>query len=91
MLGSILFNIPINELEKWLSSPVTKISDDLKVFKVRRMRTDYEGWQKDFTRQCVKAIKWQVKYNKEDEFKAVYDRWFHENVISVLSSSPKNK
>lgn len=74
MLGSTLFNIPIKELEKWLSSPVTKFADNLKVFKVIRTRTDYEGWQKDFTRQHVKAIKWQVKYNKEDEFKVVYDR-----------------
>lgn len=74
VLGSILFNIPINELKKWLSSLVKKFSDDLIVFKVIRMRTDYEGWQQDFTRQHVKAIKCQVKYNKEDEFKAVYDR-----------------
>lgn len=66
VLGSILFNLLRNELEKWLSSPVTKFSGDLKVFKVIRMRTDCEGWQKDFTRQHVKAIKWQVKYNKED-------------------------
>lgn len=74
VLGSILSNIPTNELKKWLSSPVTKFPDDVIVFKVIRMRTDYEGWQKDFTRQHVKAIKWQVKYKKEDEFKAVYDR-----------------
>lgn len=53
---------------------MTNFSDDLKVFKVVRMTTDYEGWQKDFTRQHVKAIKWQLKYNKEDEFKVAYDR-----------------
>lgn len=28
-----------------------KFCDDLKVFKVVRMRIDYEGWQKDFTGQ----------------------------------------
>lgn len=33
VLGSILFSTPINELEKWLSSPVIKFCDDLKVFK----------------------------------------------------------
>lgn len=34
VLESILVNTPINELEKWLSSPVIKFCDDLKVFKV---------------------------------------------------------
>lgn len=53
---------------------MTNFSDDLKVFKVIRTMTDYEGWQKDFTRQHVKAIKWQLKYNEEDEFKVAYDR-----------------
>lgn len=65
VLESKVFNTPINELEKWLSSPVIKFCDFLKVFKVR-MRTDYEGWQKDFKRQHVKAIKWQMNYNKEN-------------------------
>lgn len=74
MLGSVLFNISINEFEKWVSSPVTKFAEDLKVFKVIRMRTDYEGWQEDFARQCVKAIKWQVKHNKEDKCKVIHDR-----------------
>lgn len=43
-----------------------KFSDDMKVFNVVRMRTDYEGRLKDFTRQHAKAIKWQMKYSKEN-------------------------
>lgn len=57
-----------------MSNPATKVAEDPKAFKVIRMRTDYEGWQEAFTRQHVKAIKWQVKQNKEDKFKVIHDR-----------------
>lgn len=71
MQESVLFNVSI---KKCVSSPATKFAEDPKAFKVIRMRTDYEGWQEDFTRQRVKAIKWQVKQNKEDKFKVIHDR-----------------
>lgn len=74
MQESLLFNVCINEFEKCVSNPATKVAEDPKAFKVIRMRTDYEGWQEAFTRQHVKAIKWQVKQNKEDKFKVIHDR-----------------
>uniref|UniRef100_K7EZH3 Reverse transcriptase domain-containing protein n=1 Tax=Pelodiscus sinensis TaxID=13735 RepID=K7EZH3_PELSI len=63
VLGPILFNLFINDLEKGVSSEVVKFADDTKLFRIVKTEADCEGLQEDLTKLSDWATKWQMKFN----------------------------
>uniref|UniRef100_K7F1Z4 Reverse transcriptase domain-containing protein n=1 Tax=Pelodiscus sinensis TaxID=13735 RepID=K7F1Z4_PELSI len=63
VLGPILFNLFINDLEKGVSSEVVKFADDTKLFRIVKPEADCEGLQEDLTKLSDWATKWQMKCN----------------------------
>uniref|UniRef100_K7F105 Reverse transcriptase domain-containing protein n=1 Tax=Pelodiscus sinensis TaxID=13735 RepID=K7F105_PELSI len=63
VLGPILFNLFINDLEKGVSSEVVKFADDTKLFRIVKTEADCEGLQEDLTKLSEWATKWQMKFN----------------------------
>ena len=49
VLGLVLFNLFINDLETGISSEVAKFADDTKLFRVAKTRRDCEELQKDLS------------------------------------------
>ncbi|CAM4370492.1 unnamed protein product [Caretta caretta] len=66
VLGPILFNLFINDLEKGVNSDVTKFADDTKLLKIVKTTADCEELQKDLTKLSDWATKWQIKFNVEN-------------------------
>ncbi|CAM5084504.1 unnamed protein product, partial [Eretmochelys imbricata] len=65
VLGPILFNLFINDLEKGVNSEVEKFADDTKLFKIVKTKADCEELQKDLTKLSDWATKWQMKFNMD--------------------------
>ncbi|XP_066473251.1 zinc finger protein 614-like [Tiliqua scincoides] len=63
VLGLVLFNLSINDLEAGLSSEEAKFADDTKLFRVVKTRTDCEELQKDLSKLTEWAAKWQMRVN----------------------------
>ncbi|CAM4597179.1 unnamed protein product [Lepidochelys olivacea] len=63
VLGPVLFNIFINDLEKRVNSEVAKFADDIKLVKTQ---ADCEELQKDLSKLSDWATKWQMKFNVEN-------------------------
>ncbi|CAM5171781.1 unnamed protein product [Natator depressus] len=63
VLGPVLFNIFINDLEKGVNSEVSKFTDDTKLLKIVKSQADCEEIQKDLTKLGDWATKWQMKFN----------------------------
>ena len=63
VLGPILFNLFINDLEKGVNSEVAKFADDTKLLKIVKTKADCEELQKDLTKLSDWATKWQMKFN----------------------------
>uniref|UniRef100_A0A8C3HZR7 Reverse transcriptase domain-containing protein n=1 Tax=Chrysemys picta bellii TaxID=8478 RepID=A0A8C3HZR7_CHRPI len=63
VLGPILFNVFINDLEKGVKSEVAKFADDIKLLKIVKTKADCEELQKDLTKLSDWATKWQMKFN----------------------------
>ncbi|CAM4413494.1 unnamed protein product, partial [Caretta caretta] len=63
VLGPILFNLFINDLEKGVNSEVEKFADDTKLLKIVKTTEDCEELQKDLTKLSDWAKKWQMKFN----------------------------
>ncbi|CAM5167759.1 unnamed protein product [Natator depressus] len=63
VLGPVLFNIFINDLEKGVNSEVAKFVDDTKLLKIVKSQADCEELQKDLTKMGDWATKWQMKFN----------------------------
>ncbi|CAM5106410.1 unnamed protein product [Eretmochelys imbricata] len=63
VLGPILFNLFINDLEKGINSEVAKFADDTKLFKIVKTKADCEELQKALTKLTDWATKWQMKLN----------------------------
>ncbi|CAM4589481.1 unnamed protein product [Caretta caretta] len=63
VLGPILFNIFIHDLEKVVNSEVAKFADDTKVLKIVKSRADCEELQKDLSKLGDGATKLQMKFN----------------------------
>ncbi|CAM4534756.1 unnamed protein product [Lepidochelys kempii] len=63
VLGPILFNLFINNLEKGVNSEVAKFADDTKLLKIVKTKADCEELQKDLTKLSDLATKWQMKFN----------------------------
>ncbi|CAM4589082.1 unnamed protein product [Caretta caretta] len=63
VLGPILFNLFINDLEKRVNSEVAKFADDTKLLKIVKTKADGEELQKDLTKLSDWATKWQMKFN----------------------------
>ncbi|CAM4529159.1 unnamed protein product [Caretta caretta] len=57
VLGPILFNIFINDLEKGVNSEVAKFADDTKLLKIVKTKADCEELQKDVTKLSDGATK----------------------------------
>ncbi|CAM5150171.1 unnamed protein product [Eretmochelys imbricata] len=62
VLGPVLFNLFINDLEKGVNSEVAKFADDTKLLKVVKTKADCEELQKDLTKLSDWATKWQMKF-----------------------------
>ncbi|CAM4557507.1 unnamed protein product [Lepidochelys olivacea] len=63
VVGPILFNLLVNDLEKGVNSKAAKFADDTKLLKIVRTKTDCEELQKDLTKLSDWATKWQMKFN----------------------------
>ncbi|CAM5091047.1 unnamed protein product [Eretmochelys imbricata] len=63
VLGPVLFNIIINDLEKGVNRKVAKLADDTKLLSVVKSKVDCEELQRDFTKLGDWATKWQMKFN----------------------------
>uniref|UniRef100_K7GG65 Reverse transcriptase domain-containing protein n=1 Tax=Pelodiscus sinensis TaxID=13735 RepID=K7GG65_PELSI len=63
VLGPILFNLFINDLEKGVSSEVVKFADDTKLFRIVKTEADCEGLQEDLTKLSDWATEWQMNFN----------------------------
>ncbi|CAM5165820.1 unnamed protein product [Natator depressus] len=63
VLGPILFNLFMNDLEKGIKSEVAKFSDDTKLLKIVKTKADCEEFQIDLTELSDWAAKWQMKFN----------------------------
>ncbi|CAM5138679.1 unnamed protein product [Natator depressus] len=63
VLGPILFNLFINDLEKGVNSEVANFAGDTKLLKIVKTKADCEELQKDLAKVSVWATKWQMKLN----------------------------
>lgn len=63
MLGLVQFKIFIDDLEQQVTSEVAKFTADNKLFKVVKMKADYEELQKDLRKLNEWPIKWQMKFS----------------------------
>ncbi|CAM5079620.1 unnamed protein product [Natator depressus] len=63
VLGPVLFNIFINDLEKGVNSEVATFADDTKLLKIVKSQVDCQELQKDLTKLGDWATKWQMKFN----------------------------
>ena len=63
VLGPVLFNLFINDLETGINSEVAKFADDTKLFHVVKTREDCEELQKDLSKLGEWATKWQMRFN----------------------------
>ena len=63
VLGPVLFNLFINDLETGISSEVAKFADDMKLFWVVKTRRDCEELQKDLSKLGEWVAKWQMHFN----------------------------
>ncbi|CAM5105426.1 unnamed protein product [Natator depressus] len=50
VVGPVLKNIFINDLEKWVNSEVAKFAEDTKLLKIVKSKADCEELQKDLTK-----------------------------------------
>ncbi|CAM5102996.1 unnamed protein product [Eretmochelys imbricata] len=71
VLGHILFNLFINDLEKGVNSEVSKFADDTKLLKEVKTKADCEELQKDLTKLNDWGTKWQMKFNV-DKYKVMH-------------------
>ncbi|CAM4625917.1 unnamed protein product [Caretta caretta] len=62
VLGPILLNLFINNLEKGVNSEVAKFAKDTKLLKIVKTKADCEELQKDLTKLSDWATKWQMKF-----------------------------
>uniref|UniRef100_A0A8C5LT35 Reverse transcriptase domain-containing protein n=1 Tax=Leptobrachium leishanense TaxID=445787 RepID=A0A8C5LT35_9ANUR len=63
VIGPILFNLFINDLEIGIESHVSVFSDDTKLGKVIQCEQDVTSLQRDLDRLGDWALKWQMKFN----------------------------
>ncbi|CAM5145241.1 unnamed protein product [Eretmochelys imbricata] len=71
VLGSILFNLFINDLEKGVNSEMAKFAYHTKLLKIVKTKADCEELQKAFTKLSDWATKWQMKFNV-DKYKVMH-------------------
>ncbi|CAM4478491.1 unnamed protein product [Lepidochelys kempii] len=60
VLGPILFNLFINDLEKGVNREVAKFANDTKLLEIVKTKADCEELQKDLTKLSDWATKWQM-------------------------------
>ncbi|CAM5112909.1 unnamed protein product [Natator depressus] len=71
VVGPVLFNIFINDLEKGVNSEVAKFAHDTKLHEIVKSQADCEELQKDLSKLGDWATKWQMKFNV-DKFKVMH-------------------
>ncbi|CAM4645910.1 unnamed protein product [Lepidochelys kempii] len=65
VLGPVLSNLFIHDLEKGVNSEVAKFADDPKLLKIVKTKADCEELRKDLTKLSDGATKWQMKFNAD--------------------------
>lgn len=65
VLGPILFNIFINDVEYGITSSVSVFADDTKISRVINLHQDIEILQNDLNIIKEWAGKWQMRFNVE--------------------------
>ncbi|CAH2277164.1 RNA-directed DNA polymerase from mobile element jockey-like, partial [Pelobates cultripes] len=65
VLGPLLFNMFINDLEDSIESHVSVFADDTKLCKIIQCEQDITLLQRDLDRLGDWALKWQMKFNVE--------------------------
>ncbi|CAM5119150.1 unnamed protein product [Natator depressus] len=63
VLGPILFNLFINDLEEGVNRGLAKFADDTKLLKIVKTKADCEELQKALTKLSDWATKWQMKFH----------------------------
>ena len=63
VLGPVLFNLPINDLETGISSEVAIFADDTKLSRLVKTRRDCEELQKDLSKLGEWVAKWQMCFS----------------------------
>ncbi|CAM4529781.1 unnamed protein product [Caretta caretta] len=63
VLGPVLFNIFINNLEKGVNSDVAKFTDDTKLLKIVKSQADCKELQMDPANLGDLVTHWQMKFN----------------------------
>ena len=63
VLGLVLFNLFINDLETEISSEMAKFADYMKFFQVVKTRRDCEVLQKELSKLGEWVAKWQMRFN----------------------------
>ncbi|XP_030051022.1 uncharacterized protein LOC115464802, partial [Microcaecilia unicolor] len=86
VLGPLLFNVFINDLEMGITSEVIKFADDTKLFRVVKSQEECERLQEDLARLGEWACKWQMKFNV-DKCKVMHVGKRNPNYSYVLQGS----
>ncbi|CAM4642329.1 unnamed protein product [Lepidochelys kempii] len=86
VLGPILFNLFINDLEKGVNSEVAKFADDTKLLKIVKTKADCEELQKDLTKLSDWATKWQMKFHA-DQCKVMHIGKYNPNYTYKMMGS----
>ncbi|CAM5087761.1 unnamed protein product [Eretmochelys imbricata] len=86
ILGSVLFSIFINDLEKGVNTEVAKFADDTKLLKIVKSKANYEGLQKDLTKLGDWATKWQMKFSV-DKCKVMHTGKHNPNYTYTMTGS----
>ena len=87
VLGPILFNLFINDLEDGVSSAISVFVDDTKLSRAITSPQDVETLQKDLNKLMGWATTWQMRFNVE-KFKITHLGGKNMNAIYSLGGEP---
>uniref|UniRef100_A0A8C5MT82 Reverse transcriptase domain-containing protein n=1 Tax=Leptobrachium leishanense TaxID=445787 RepID=A0A8C5MT82_9ANUR len=90
VIGPILFNLFINDLEIGIESHVSVFADDTKLGKVIQCEQDVTSLQRDLDRLGDWALKWQMKFNL-DKCKVMHFGVKNTQVIYTLNGTELGK
>ena len=63
MLGSLLFNIYVNDMPNCVNSPILQFANDVKIFRAIGGAADFQQLQADINSFVDWSVKWQLRFN----------------------------